>query len=101
MEENFVTKYFSFILLGLMLCIGYVILRTRKKPPEGEWNGVENALQKAEREARGLGKGGELDELSPGPEREAVLRRAREAMQHSDAPAPDQSAPPQREDRPS
>ncbi len=51
--EEFVTKYFSFIVLGLVMTIGYVFWRV--KGPKGESptksSGLEEALHEAELEA--------------------------------------------------
>ena len=44
-------KYFSFIVLGLLMTIGYVVLRLQKKPKrDQESAGLEASLRDAERE---------------------------------------------------
>lgn len=71
-------KYFSFIVLGLMMCIGYAIIRIvsgKKKDEENRRKGsLEEMLAGAEREAweqaRNRRQGEEADALALPPEEE-------------------------------
>lgn len=98
------TKYFSYIALGLMVCIGYVILRvlTSRKKKEEERDRREKNLEayfaEAEQEARRrrqekeLAERGEApdaledDELAPSPSQQAEQERLKRLVQHSEGP---------------
>lgn len=49
---TFSQRYFSYIVLGLMMCIGYVVLRVFNKPPPPAAPPTEQLLREAEAEAR-------------------------------------------------
>jgi len=77
--ENPLIKYFSFIVLGLMLAVGYVLVRFfggRKGRRDADGRSMEDILLEAEREVRRKkGVGGEDQPLGLTPEQQ--IERAR------------------------
>lgn len=77
-ELTFTQQYFSYFVLGLVMCFGYIVWRLFSKPKQdhGDHQGTELMLREAEREARAraaarrLGQEEEPDEsgLAPPPQ---------------------------------
>lgn len=91
-NEPFLTKYFSFIVLGLLLTLGYAVWRIfPPKKKTGEWQGAEKELMKAAAELRATpARQGDDDlALSPEKERGMALARRHAAEQGQGAPTAD------------
>lgn len=102
-------KYFSFIVLGLMMTIGYVVLRfitSKKKVDDGSRSRTESLLAEAEREARqmrqarqGQSAGPQIAASAPqalelSPEQQAEQEKLKSLVQqHEDAEKSSPEAP--------
>lgn len=94
--ENPLIKYFSYIALGLVMCIGYVIFRVqsqRKKRQQAEKRSLEAMLVEAEAEARALKEKREagveedeedVDVLAMSPEQLREQARLRQMVRDSE-----------------
>lgn len=77
-----IETYFGFIVLGLMLCIGYVVVRTYGgKRRKAEVRSLEESLREAELDAYAKRRRAPEEEFAPlaalTPEQEVEMARAR------------------------
>lgn len=82
-QSSFVEQYFSFIVLGLVMTLGYVVYRLYGPKKTDDWEGAEGALRQAELEVR----------------EQAAIRQAREAEEKPAAePEPIEESDPERDE---
>lgn len=95
--------YLSYIILGLVLCFGYLIYRAFSPPKRrdgDEWQGVEQALRDAEREARLLALERQAERREEEAEEEEDSTSPGEEEQPSPTASESEQAPDEEEPRP-
>jgi hypothetical protein len=76
--DGFFQRYFSFIVLGLVMTLGYVFHRvsqSRRKKATEKWGGVEEELRRAEAEALALARKRGVGVLALTPQEELERER--------------------------